>query len=1076
MSYQYDQTNSYYTYNPSVNGTSFPPSIDIEDATSSAPSGLGAVGDILTGTILQGGSSPVVEMNGTPIQVRSDALKDRAAGEQIYLRITQNSASEITMKLIDPSTLSVSSHNGVLQTTIRQNTTRFVENWKQQNPDSGDGVLAQNAEQVLNSLSPEEKAKLRQMGLEVTSSNLTVIKGLLSQFRGNEHKQQLQAAIEDIRHQIQLSDPKIKELTEQANASLPITEEQTVYMIQNNQSLRPDQLYQSKHSMSTLPAHQPISDSAYQEMLPQINRAIQTAGLTVSEASQTAARFLLDHQLPVNTDSLKLYEAIQDVNAHGFSAQTIWEHFTADLAVQSNPIPSDSVADAVAHHTELYFSTADTIANQVQQDLHILSNVDLDTFAQSGLPYTLENLSFFFRSQTEASANTDSTNDTASTAGTVLSAGAPGFVQEQKHREQIAYRQLEELRLKMTWEASYALASEDIHLRARDLSQLVEKLRSQEQDFYKQQLQAQDGIVSTTVLKQLQDADRKLTELPDLPAAALGSTLFSGSFTINRLYEQGVQVRDTMQAPASAASSRVSEYETLMTRPRSDMGDSIRKAFQNVDAILSDLELPITTDNQRAVRILGYNQMDITGEQIAQVKVADQEVQDLLQTIQPSTVLHLVQDGIDPLNMPLRDLNALIREYSTDAGTAEEESYSEFLLKLERRHGISSEERESYIGVYRLLDKISKSGEQDLGTLLRNGQSLTLQNLLTSHRSNRAVGVDTTIDPTFGGLEVTSSDVSIDTQILSARYNRHLASRLLQHLSPDTIDSMVEEAANGTTLEEFYDTIQEQLTAAPAETEAPEAAAQHLQEALAETEAFVSASNPAFTDMDIWLQQFNILPSITNLVMASDIRRGGSRTFRLLEEQTKQISGTEEQSSVTEEIDQLDSHLTSPAAMEQAYTDLEQTITDALHSETAATHITARDIQALKQIRAGLQIMQKMSRKEQFQIPFSINGEWNIMNLSILSSTDGTQNPQIQADVTTQDQHHIHADLRWDTDHWNGTLSTDDAGKQVILEQGEQTFSELLEHLSASYATEGTPSMEDLYRTARQFVGFLRQI
>ena len=500
MSYQYDQTNTYYTYNHSVDGTSFAPSIGIEDATSSTPSGLGSVGDILTGTILQGGSSPVVEMNGTPIQVRSDALKDRNAGEQIYLRITENSASEITMKLIDPSTLSVSGHNGILQTTIRQNTTRFVENWKQLNPDSKDGVLAQDAEQVLSSLSPEEKAKLRQMGLEITSSNLTVIKGLLSQFRGNEHKQQLQAAIEDIRHQIQLSDPQIKEITEQATASLPITEEQTVYMIQNNQSLRLDQLYQSKHSMSTLPTHQPISDSAYREMLPQINRAIQAAGLPVSETSQNDARFLLDHQLPVNTDSLRLYDAIRDVNAHGFSAQTIWEHFTADLAAQGTPTISDSAADAVARHTELYFSTADTIADQIQQDLHILSDANLDTFAQSGLPYTLENLSLFFRFRTEASANTDSTNDTVSTAGTVLSAGASDSVQEQKHREQIAYRQLEELRLKMTWEASYTLASDDIHLRARDLSQLVEKLRSQEQDFYKQQLQAQDGIVSTTVL------------------------------------------------------------------------------------------------------------------------------------------------------------------------------------------------------------------------------------------------------------------------------------------------------------------------------------------------------------------------------------------------------------------------------------------------------------------------------------------------------------------------------------------------------------------------------------------------
>lgn len=51
-------------------------------------------------------------------------------------------------------------------------------------------------------------------------------------------------------------------------------------------------------------------------------------------------------------------------------------------------------------------------------------------------------------------------------------------------------------------------------------------------------------------------------------------------------------------------------YETLMTAPRSDLGDSIRKAFSNVDDILTDMSLDKTRENQRAVRILGIQQYE----------------------------------------------------------------------------------------------------------------------------------------------------------------------------------------------------------------------------------------------------------------------------------------------------------------------------------------------------------------------------------------------------------------------------------------------------------------------------------
>lgn len=90
--------------------------------------------------------------------------------------------------------------------------------------------------------------------------------------------------------------------------------------------------------------------------------------------------------------------------------------------------------------------------------------------------------------------------------------------------------------------------------------------------------------------------------------------------TIDGAYEQGMQMKSALEKAGV-------QYETLMTAPRTDMGDSIQKAFRNVDDILNDLGVEATEENRRAVRILGYNGIEITEDSIIQMKAADEEVQ-----------------------------------------------------------------------------------------------------------------------------------------------------------------------------------------------------------------------------------------------------------------------------------------------------------------------------------------------------------------------------------------------------------------------------------------------------------------
>jgi len=150
-------------------------------------------------------------------------------------------------------------------------------------------------------------------------------------------------------------------------------------------------------------------------------------------------------------------------------------------------------------------------------------------------------------------------------------------------------------------------------------------------------------------------------------------------------------------------------YESLMTEPRKDLGDSIQKAFTNVDDILDDLNLEKSETNQRAVRILGYNSLEITEESIMKMKAADECVQRTFANLTTATVRELIRQGSNPLDMNLTELNKKAEEIRNQNAEADTERFSEYLWKLEQNHSISKEERESFIGIYRLIHQIEKT-------------------------------------------------------------------------------------------------------------------------------------------------------------------------------------------------------------------------------------------------------------------------------------------------------------------------------------------------------------------------------
>ena len=346
-----------------------------------------------------------------------------------------------------------------------------------------------------------------------------------------------------------------------------------------------------------------------------------------------------------------------------------------------------------------------------------------------------------------------------------------------------ARRQMEEARLVMTSEASVAMEKAGVEMDLTPLADLVEDLKSQEREYYKDLLAGAGVEPSEKNVDLMAETMDVFAELKQQPSYVIGQV--DADDSVQEIHDAGAQMQ---RAFAQANES----YETLMTAPRSDMGDSITKAFSNVDDILQDLQLDTSETNRRAVRILAYNNTEITPENIMEVKALDEQMQRAFSNMKPAVTLEMIRRGENPLDMNMEQLNQVAQEIQQENGTKEQERFSKYLWKLEQNHEISEEERSSYIGIYRLIAQVEKGDGAALGFLMNQGSDVTMRNLLRAVRSEKKSGLDYQVDDDFDGVDSTAEGPKIDEQI-SAAFQQNCLRDVMEHISPEKLSRLGEE-------------------------------------------------------------------------------------------------------------------------------------------------------------------------------------------------------------------------------------------------------------------------------------------
>lgn len=509
------------------------------------------------------------------------------------------------------------------------------------------------------------------------------------------------------------------------------------YLLENDLKLTIDSLYKASYAGAADGSAQPsgyfgagaegylakkgmVEDlSAMEE---QMKKIIEGAGLETSQETMENARWLLEKGLPLTEENLF---RLQQMNTLSFpikaeeAALAAADAMTVGLSAKDADL---SVGDGYQEEDSGYIRKARALDEKTKA----LTEEDMEYAVRRGKSLTLFQL---FRLNRERGAELDEN------------------VPEDK-RLISAKKQLIEIQLRMSAQANLKLMKQGIHIELEPLDKLLGLLEKEESLFH-----------STG----LAEVSARAEEIKDMPAAAIGISvreawMANRVFTLDRVYETGKSLAQTY---AKAGET----YEALMTAPRADLGDSIRDAFRNVDELLKENFMEASEDNRRAVRILGYNQMEITKENIEAVKEADAMLNRVLSNLTPEKTLGMIRDGKNPLEMNLDELWGYLSQSGGEAGDMEK--YSHYLYRLEKNEEILPEEKEAYIGIYRLLRQIEKGDGAAIGTVVSNKQNLTLQNLLSAVRTRKKGYIDAKIDDAFGLLEdIERNGTSISDQIL----------------------------------------------------------------------------------------------------------------------------------------------------------------------------------------------------------------------------------------------------------------------------------------------------------------------
>ena len=790
----------------------------------------------------------------------------------------------------------------------------------------------------------------------------------------------------------------------------------------------------------------------WDKLQSRLEETVAQAGLDTDEDTKAQAmenaKWLVASGIELNADNLNMVTKLKNLT-FPMKEQDIAKQCVTAMENGKSPVKADLTGEKSIVQE----------AQEILEEVESISDEAVHEVAASGEKINIKNLS-------EAQKQIDAQNEENANRTYTITDEAP-------LKEVQAKRQLEEIRLMMSEEANRHLLKAGISIDTTELGKLVDALKVAEENIRAALFQGESAVENEQRALLYEETLAKTGELVNMPAAILGK-LASGSqgYTLLRIHEEGkalqkeldIQHEGNNHNPNQSRQERASSaYETLMTAPRKDLGDRISKAFRNVDDILTDMKLETSEANRRAVRILGYNSMEISEENINAVKEADSKVTGVISKMTPATTLQMIREQKNPLEMTMDELDAYLNEKGMEP-SEDAEKYAKFLQRLDRSNGISENEREAYIGIYRMFRQIEKSDGAVIGSIVATGAEMNFKNMLSAVRTASDKNMDVRVDDGFGALEnLITKGKAIDSQINAGyqgstgndteqdreleKYYARLSGEINQELSDRTDLSKLKDTdiSEKTTIEEFADNIkmtqmsENDPIIAEEKVENFKSFRQNMQEVEQVDEQIIES-----------LIDYGQTISVDNIQAASMLLFDRGSLFKQIigetdgdgEEPDEPVSDQDAENAVLEKADSFVEHLQDAKLAKISYQEMISEANKAVESMIYAKGTSHIDVKAAQALYKGLSLAGNLAREENYEVPMNIDGEITSVNLKIYHNA--SQTGKVAVTLDTEALGRVAAEFDVTNNRISGMVVYENAAAKETLELLEKQVSNAL--------------------------------
>ena len=531
--------------------------------------------------------------------------------------------------------------------------------------------------------------------------------------------------------------------------------------------------------------------------------------------------------------------------------------------------------------------------------------------------------------------------------------------------------QLEQIRLMMTEESAFTMIKNGIDVDTTDLKQLLCNLEKTRDALIEKLCQGATEEETNENVKDYVATMSEVDQIKGLPIDVVVKLPQIGQATLPQIREAGKSLAEEFKRLEMT-------YEAVGTEVRKDLGDSINKAFANVGDILEDLGFsPEDELAVKAVHALARNQLALTTESVTSMKQSVELLTRTVKNLTPVVVSELIKRGENPLDLSLEELNEKTDEIKIDTGeTSAEEGFAKFLWKAEHTEGITKEQRDAYIGLYRLLNQIEKSDGAAIGALIGQHTEVTLRNLMTAVRSGKKTGKEYEVSDKVGALDqLVVDDLSITEQIEKVFLtNRTLDAK--EAMTPEKMKMFSDE-------NEYLDMNPDQFaTAMESQPDSLETAYKATK--TAEMQKVFEGADEEVINL---LKQYDI-PITTNMISAmTQFMNNKNSAFKNLFEQATEDEDEMEMliQTLTERFGEA---CKTPQEMAEAQEALGILAENAMKNIITEGDTTSIDLKAMKLIKTQMNGLSTMAKNEQtYHIPIMVADEEGNMTLKIVKGS-----------------------------------------------------------------------------------------